>query len=164
MAAGKSTVGRLLADRLGWRFIDIDDEIVRQEGMSIGDLFRERGEPAFRKLERELTAALCCEDAVVIAPGGGWVTTPHAFESLAPATSSVWLRISAQESVRRAQADPIERPLLATTGRSGSADPLAKAQSLLDMRTPFYAKADRVVDVDGRTPEQVAAEIAAEIE
>ena len=153
MAAGKSTVGKLLAHRLGWRFVDADAEIVRTMGTSIAEIFRERGEAGFRELERRLTASLHSVAPAVLAPGGGWITSPGAREALPPGAFLIWLRVSAEEAVRRALATGEERPLLA------GADPLAAARALLAAREPLYAAADLTVDVEGRAPADIVREI-----
>ena len=72
MAAGKTTVGRGLADALGWEFADVDAELVRVSGVPVEEFFRSRGEAAFRAEEARLTAALCSRDRLVLATGGGW--------------------------------------------------------------------------------------------
>jgi shikimate kinase len=154
MASGKSTVGRRLAGILGWDFLDFDEEIERRTGLPIPDIFRRMGEPAFRALEAELTAEYGHLDHIVLAPGGGWITQPGSLERLAPGTLVVWLRVSPEEAVRRAMRDRIHRPLLA------GPDPLARARLLLSERESFYRQADVAVDVDGRDPDEVAAEIA----
>jgi shikimate kinase len=155
MGAGKSTVGPLLARRLGWRFTDIDEEIVRRTGASVAEIFRSRGESAFRAMERELTAALSSGPDTVIAPGGGWILQPGALESLPGTARVVWLRVSPEEAVRRLRNDPIERPLLA------GPDPLGQARALLPLREPAYRRAHYTVDADARAPADIAAEIAA---
>ena len=152
MAAGKSTVGARLARSLGWRFIDVDREIERRTGRSIPDLFRDPGEPAFRALESELTAALLTEDHAVLALGGGWAAQPGALESVPPAARTVWLRVSAAEAERRAAAAPAARPLLA------GVEPGAAA-ALLRRREAAYGRADFHVEVDHRTPEEIVLEI-----
>lgn len=155
MGAGKSTIGPLVAERLGWRFIDVDQEIMRQEGMTIAELFRTRGEEAFRALENRLTAGLSCHARTVLAPGGGWVLRPGALDSLPDSACTVWLRVSPEEAVRRLRGTLDDRPLLA------GADPLAQARELLAQREPLYARAHHIVDVDARAPEDVARQIAA---
>lgn len=158
MGAGKSTVGPLLAHLLGWRFVDLDEEIVRVTGMSVPDLFATRGEAAFRSLESQLTGTLSSVHRTVIAPGGGWITDPANLARLPAGTRTVWLRVSADEAVRRITETGVVRPLL--TG----ADPLAAARRLLDEREPLYRAADLVIDVNGRTPADIAAEIRARIQ
>lgn len=154
MAAGKSTVGRILAQRLGWTFVDFDDAIEERVGRAPGDVIREDGEPVFRSLEAEITADLADRRHVVLAPGGGWAVQPGLAESLGPGTVRVWLRVSPEEAVRRAESDPADRPLLGP--EEGRVERMAR---LLDGRTARYEQADLAVDVDERTPESVADEI-----
>ncbi len=158
MGAGKSTVGQQLAAALGWTFIDLDEAIVRESGSSVAELFRTRGEAAFRALESRLTARLSSVEHAVIAPGGGWITDPANPARLPRQTRTVWLRVSAEEAVRRIQAAGVERPLLAAT-----ADPVAAARALLEQRETLYGTADVVVDVDGREPAEIVEEIRSTI-
>lgn len=161
MAAGKTTVGELLADRIGWRFIDFDREIGERTGLSAGRLIRERGEAALRDLEAELTAEIAGVGEVVLAPGGGWVTRPELAARLGSGTVMVWLRIGVDEAVRRAAdqaeaavGDRIDRPLLGPpNGRR------ERARELLESREPLYARAEVVVDVEDREPDVVVNEI-----
>jgi shikimate kinase len=153
MGAGKSTVGPMLADALGWSFLDGDAELERRSGVSVPEWFGRHGEAAFRREETRLTAELCLRDRLVLAPGGGWAAGEGALASLPPATATVWLRVSAQEAVRRVSAADEVRPLLV------GADPLAAARALLSHRTPAYAGADFTIDVDGRTPAELTTEI-----
>ncbi len=157
MAAGKTTVGRLLARRLGWTFLDFDDVIEARTGATVPQIFREQGEAAFRALEARLTEELAHAPGVVLAPGGGWITQPHLLDLLGPGSLVIWLRVSPEEAVRRALADHVHRPLLA------GPDPLGKARLLLAEREPLYYLADIAVDVDERDPDDVAWEIAERI-
>lgn len=155
MASGKTTIGRLLAERLGWPHLDFDDEIERLAGRSIPEIFEREGEPAFRRLEAEITPRLVSMRNVVLTPGGGWVTNP-ALPGLLPADSlTVWLAVSPEEVVRRLGFDPEarERPLL-----RGS-DPTATARRLLAEREPLYRRAELVVQTDLRSPAEVAREL-----
>ncbi len=154
MASGKTTIGELLADRLGWDFIDFDHEIEDRTGHTIPELFRIAGEPAFRALEAEVTEDVAELEHVVLSPGGGWVTQPELLEYFGEETLVVWLRISPEEVVRRAVHDLSKRPLLA------GPDPIARARFLLEEREPLYQLADAVVDVDGLSAEEVAERIA----
>lgn len=156
MASGKTTVGRLLAERLGWRFYDVDEEIVRRSGQTVPEIFREHGETVFRALEARLAAEIRSADNAVIAPGGGWVTTPGALDGLPEGTFVVWLRVSAEEAVRRVGGGG-DRPLLA------GPDPLDRARTLLAERESLYRRADLVLDVDDRTVAGIVEEIAARI-
>jgi shikimate kinase len=157
MAAGKTSVGRELARRLGWRHVDLDGEVEAAAGASVARIFAEEGERAFRDREAAATRALAGSERLVLSPGGGWITTPGLLAALGPGTFSVWLRVDPEEVVRRAAATPGERPLLA------SGDPLAAARRLLAARTPLYARADLVVDTDGRTVPQIADSILDEL-
>lgn len=150
MAAGKTTVGRRLADLLGWRFVDFDPEIEASTRRSIERIFAEEGEAAFRALEADLTERVAGQRDVVLAPGGGWITQPSLVQRLRPESCFIWLRVSAEEAIRRAGADAVVRPLLKT------ADPLASARHLLTVREPDYAQADWIVDVNERAPLEVA--------
>lgn len=157
MAAGKTTVGRLLARRTGRRFLDLDDLVTERAGLTPAELIRERGEPALRALEAELTAELAGRSGVVLATGGGWGSDPGHPAGLGPDTVRIWLRVSAAEAVRRAAADNVDRPML-----GDAADPearLARARSLLARREAGYAAAELVVDVEDRQPGEVVEEI-----
>lgn len=153
MAAGKSTVGRAVAARLGWRFIDLDEEIERRAGMTIAEMFRAHGERAFRAREADLTRELSSYDRVVLAPGGGWVTGENALTELSGRAWVVWLRIGAEEAVRRARASGTVRPLLAGD------DPLGAAIRLLAAREPLYRQAHAVIDVEGRDTDDIVEEL-----
>jgi len=154
MGAGKSTVGELLAGRLGWRFIDLDEEIERACGLSVPELFAAQGEAAFRALERELTARIACSRHFVLAPGGGWILDPANPAAMPPGTRFVWLRVTPQTAVQRIGADRRERPLLR------GADPVERATRIASEREPLYRALGVAFETDGREPSAVAAEIA----
>jgi shikimate kinase len=157
MGSGKSTVGPLLAARLGWRFFDFDVTIEAEEGVSIAEIFRTKGEPWFRRAESRVARKLLARDRVVLGSGGGWGSSSERLGGLPEGTASVWLRVSAEEAVRRTAAAGGTRPLLSAS------DPLEEARRLLRERSPGYAAAHLGVDTDGRTPEDVVEEILAEI-
>ena len=154
MAAGKTTTGRLLADSLGWEFIDFDDAIAERVGRSPGAVIREDGEEAFRALEADMTRELAARERVVLAPGGGWAVQPGLMESFGPSTVVVWLRITPEEAVRRAEADGADRPLLGP--REGRVERMAR---LLRSREPRYRAADVAVDVEDREPRELVETI-----
>jgi shikimate kinase len=147
--AGKTTVGRELARRLGWRFCDVDEEIVARTGATVEELFNSSGEAAFRDLEARLTAELSSLSNVVLAPGGGWAAQPGSLESLPEGTALIWLRVSAVEALRRLRGSPVARPLLAV------ADPAAALATLAQQRTRRYECADLTIDVDGRSVAEI---------
>jgi shikimate kinase len=151
--AGKSTVGRILAQRLGYQFIDLDEEIAKTAGTTIAEIFHSKGEEAFRLLERQLTYGLSSVRRSVLAPGGGWIANPGVREALAADALLVWLRVSPEEAVRRVATSGVARPLLA------GPDPLAAIRALGAARNPQYAAADRTVDVDGRSPDAIVNDI-----
>ncbi|HYW09652.1 MAG TPA: shikimate kinase [Longimicrobium sp.] len=154
MCAGKSAVGELLARGLGWAFVDLDRLIEEIEGRSVREIFARHGEMGFRQVEARVTADVARWGRMVLAPGGGWVTNSLVGARPGSGTLTAWLRVSAEEAVRRGAAAPGVRPLLA------GADPLADARALLAARTPAYARADLAVDTEGVAPSDVAATLA----
>jgi len=151
MGAGKSTVGRLLADRLRWRHIDLDEVIEREAGHPISEIFAREGEDGFRRREREATRQIAHLPEAVLTPGGGWFAQPGLPAILGQDTLSVWLQVSPERVVHRLADDPGLRPLL-----SGS-DPLPTVRRLLEDRVASYRQADLKIDTDRRTPEEVSA-------
>jgi shikimate kinase len=149
--AGKSTVGRRVAERLGRPFVDLDDVIERQEGRTVAELFAERGEAYFRARELAATAELRAAAAPsVVAPGGGWVTVPGAVALLRPPGRIIHLAVSPERALARLGGARRERPLLRRP------DPLAALESLLVARRAEYeACADHEVATDLLTVQQV---------
>lgn len=147
--AGKSTVGRLVAERLDRSFLDFDVELERRQGRSIAEIFGVDGEPHFRLLERALTAELREGPAMVLAPGGGWITQPDVVEMLRPPASLVYLRVHPERALDRLGDQRATRPLLRRP------DPAAEMSRLLDARRRAYEGADEVVDTDVVTLSQV---------
>ncbi|HOC31416.1 MAG TPA: shikimate kinase [Armatimonadota bacterium] len=153
MGSGKSSVGRLLAERLGWEFIDTDAMIVDGAGKSIAGIFADEGEKAFRDLEVQAIASAAGREHCIIATGGGAVLRPENREALWRRCRVVWLKVSPDEAVARA-ANGDRRPLLE------SPDPAASARAILQQRECFYALADVAVDTNGLTAEETAYRIA----
>lgn len=152
--AGKSTVGSLLAGRMGRRFVDLDDRIVERVGASVPDIFRVQGEEAFRVLERDTMAEALAGPPVVVAPGGGWAAQHLALESVRGRAVVVYLQLPPDVAAIRV-AGGEGRPLL--TGH----DPAARVRELYERRRPWYERADVTVDAAEGTPDQVAARVAA---
>jgi shikimate kinase len=140
MGAGKTTVGRLLARRLGKTFHDSDHEIEARTGVRIPVIFEIEGEAGFRARESQTIAALCALDEVVLATGGGVVLDPTNREQLAAHGFVIYLRGDPQQLWQRTRHDR-NRPLLQTE------DPLRRLQDLYAQRDPLYREvADLVVD------------------
>lgn len=142
-----------MARIVGRDFLDFDDEIARREGLSIQEIFRDKGESYFRKLELDLTREIASREAMVLAPGGGWICQPEAAELLGGTGRTIYLRVT-PESVFRRSRRISERPLLA------GADPLGKLKELEAGRRHLYEKADYVVDAELLTKEQLVTEVA----
>jgi len=151
MGAGKTTVGRLLADALGVDFLDSDHAVEARAGKPVQEIFVDDGEAAFRTLEREAVAAALDTHDGVLALGGGAVLDP-ATRALLEGQSVVFLRVGLADAVKRVGLGA-GRPLLLGNVR-------ARVKQLLDERTPVYqGLAGISVDTDGRSPQDVAAEI-----
>lgn len=143
MGAGKTSVGRRLADRLGVDFVDSDDEVVAAAHMTIPEIFESFGEPEFRRLERAVISRLLTGPAVVLSTGGGAFMQPEIRDLIQARATSVWL--SAELSVLWSRvADKPGRPLL------DEADPHARLSQLARDRNPVYAQADLTVRSDGK--------------
>ncbi len=156
MGAGKSTVGRLVAERLGWGFLDSDAEVEARCGCSVAELWQQRGEAAFRHQERRVLAeGLRRARPTVVSVAGGAVLHPDTRRLLRLSGTVVWLRAQPATLAARVARQEGQRPLLAD-------DPTGTLARLADSRRPLYQQvAHQVVDVDGRTPAQVADEVAA---
>lgn len=151
MGAGKTTVGRVLAERWGVEVRDTDADVEARAGKPVSDIFVEDGEARFRELEREAVATALATHDGVLSLGGGAVLDPATREALA-GHRVVFLRVGLADAVRRVGLGT-GRPLLLGNVRS-------RVRQLLEERTPIYeAVATLTVDTDGRTPEQVADDI-----
>ena len=154
MGAGKTTIGIKIAEVSGLRWYDTDGLIVDRHG-KISDIFEYYGEAHFRKLETEIVKELAVKDGLVISTGGGLVLKKETNELLQANGKIVFLRASLETLAKRLRVDG-ERPLMQTSTEN-IRDRLAR---LLQERTPVYEQAaDYIVDVDMKTPEQIAKEI-----
>ncbi|MFY7696764.1 MAG: shikimate kinase, partial [Cyanobium sp.] len=135
MGAGKSAVGRPLAQSLGYRFLDADTTLEETAGRSIPEIFADAGEEGFRALESAVLNELACWHSLVVATGGGVVTRPENWGHLRQGVV-IWLDAPEAVLLERLQGDPTPRPLLA------DADPAGRLRDLLVARRPLYAQAD----------------------
>jgi shikimate kinase len=152
MGAGKSAVGRPLAQALGYRFLDADTALEETAGRSIPDIFAEAGEEGFRALESAVLNELARWHSLVVATGGGVVTRPENWGHLRQGVV-IWLDAPETLLLERLQSDPTPRPLLADP------DPAGRLQELLAVRRPLYAQADLHVMQQGETPEVLAGRV-----
>ena len=146
MGAGKTSIGRRLAARLGLPFRDADQEIELAAGCSIPELFARYGEPAFRDGERRVIRRLLAADPLVLATGGGAFMDPQTRETTRAEAISVWLRCTLPTLVRRV-AGRDNRPLLNGRDREDT------LRQLMQVRYPVYAEADVIVDCGDEPPD-----------
>jgi shikimate kinase len=153
MGSGKSTIGRLLSDRIGWHFVDLDKEIEAAQSMSILEIFEARGEAEFRRLEREtmrgVVRAIECGRPTVLALGGGAIVQPENYALVENNGVTIWLDCPF-ETVRRRVEPASHRPL--------ARDPVRFAQ-LYETRRESYARADYRIPIESDDP-SVAVEAA----
>jgi shikimate kinase len=157
MGAGKSTVGRRLAHKLGLPFLDADHEIEAAAGMSIPDIFSIYGEDYFRDGERRVIARLLQEGPIVLATGGGAFMSEDTQRRIAEFGISIWLRADLDVLMRRVRKRS-NRPLL------HNPDPEGTMRKLMDVRHPIYARADLTVESHEAPHDRVVTEILAVLE
>lgn len=173
MGSGKTAVGRRVAALLGLAFVDLDDDIVARTGKSIVAIFREGGEPEFRRLEVEAVKRAVRGRGQVIAPGGGAVMNDESWRRMADGNLVVFLDASSRALLRRIRGreevrtgagrrPPNIRPLADVPADAPRWPARARARvlALLRERLPRYREAHVTVPTTGRTPEEVAAEVA----
>ncbi len=154
MGTGKTTVGKRLARRLGFRFVDSDSEIERRTGVSVREIFQEQGEATFRSLESDAIAALAAQSDQVISTGGGTVLWPANADLLRTNCLVVWLTASPSVILKRV-GNAETRPLLAN-----ALDPSAHIRQLMEARARLYeATAHLRVDTTDRKPDAIVEEI-----
>ena len=155
---GKTTVARLLADAIGWKWVDTDDLVEQAAGTSIAEFFAERGEPAFRELEQQVVIEATDLSQTVIALGGGAILSDASRERIDLAGPIVWLTADAKTLAARLAADATtgaRRPNLTAQGG------LAEIEQVLAQRAPIYrASADLEISTMRRSPASIVDEIA----
>lgn len=152
MGSGKSTLGPLLAARLGWKFLDVDEVIEAEAGITIAEIFARHGEPRFRAIETETIARLVATDALVLALGGGAIES-QATRSLlltAPGTLLIHLEVTLATTLHRCRGTEQTRPILADQ---------ANLEARYQRRLPLYRLAHISIPVDALLPEQAVREI-----
>src|SRR5579862_1902126 len=152
MGTGKSSVGQLAAAQLHFTFLDTDHVIEARAGKTISEIFEERGEPAFRELERKIVGELVARNRTVISTGGGLPVNPENLASLKTHSLVVCLWASPEKIWERVR-NQTHRPLLK------EADPLAKIRKLLEERGPYYRQADVLLNTEMRSLKDVAQQV-----
>ncbi len=152
MAAGKSTVGPILAERLGRRWVDLDERVAAEAGKAIPVIFQDEGELGFRRREAEALRKACADRDVVVSCGGGAPVWGDNLARMRAAGTVAALLVNLDEVIARAGADVSSRPLL--TGDR------AQAERLLDERQAIYRSAEVTVETGGRPPAEIASELA----
>jgi shikimate kinase len=152
MGSGKSTVGPLIAARLGWSFLDVDDVIEAEAGVTIAEIFARHGEAAFRKQEQETIARLAAGDSLVLALGGGAIEheATRALLLTTPGTLLVHLEVELATTLTRCQGTEQTRPILADQ---------ANLAARYQRRLPLYRTAHVSIPVDALVPEEVVERI-----
>lgn len=153
MASGKSSIGRRVARRLGFRFTDTDHFIEDEAGTTIPEIFEHEGEAGFRRRESRLLERLHRLDGYVFATGGGIVTPPGNVERLRRLGLVIFLKADPEDILRRLEHDT-RRPLMADAD-----DRRERVMRLLAERLPLYEQAHIVIETRGKTPNQVAGEV-----
>jgi shikimate kinase len=153
MGSGKSTIGRLLADKIGWSFADLDEDIEAGENISVAEIFETRGEAVFRQLEtqalRERVREVQCAKPTVLAMGGGAFVQPENFDLVAHSGVTVWLDCPLPALRARVEKED-HRPL--------ARDP-EEFEQLYHARRESYARAEYRVEIKGDDPEAAVNEI-----
>ena len=147
MGSGKTTVGPLVAARLGWSFVDVDDMIEAEAGTTIAEIFARHGEAIFRERERETIARLAAADSLVLALGGGAIENEATRTLLltAPGTLLIHLEVELATTLKRCQGTEHTRPILADQ---------ANLENRYQRRLPLYRMAHVTIQVDTLTPQE----------
>jgi len=153
MGSGKSSVGRLLARELGYRFVDLDEEIERRRGMTVAQIFETEGEGEFRRLEAAALRDAGAQREVVVATGGGTLTRWENRDFILHRGVMVWLDAPLPLMLERCRGGE-RRPLLGTPERM---------EELLAERFPGYAEAELRLDAAERTPRELARDLAVQL-
>ena len=158
MGTGKTTVGRILAERLGYQFVDTDVYIEEVSGQTIPEIFAEHGEPHFRALEEQAARALSGQTGTIVATGGGMMLSATIKDIFSPTSYIFCLTAPADEILHRVLSDEktMERPLLKVD------DPKAKIIQMLTDRAPLYGQYTQI-DTLNKTAVQVADAILAAV-
>ena len=152
--AGKSTLGRMLAKKIGWSFVELNKEIEAQNGLSVAEIIALYGQEGFRRLEQAaLGQLLARNELMVLATGGGLVSEPLTFDLILSSFYTIWLKAEPEEHMARVRRQGDLRPM--ADDRSA----MAELRTILLSREPLYARASAVVDTAGLSVDAAAARL-----
>ena len=152
--AGKSTLGRMLAKKIGWSFVELNKEIERQNGLSVAEIIALYGQEGFRRMEQTaLGQLLARKELMVLATGGGIVSEPLTFDLILSSFYTIWLKAEPEEHMARVRRQGDLRPM--ADDRSA----MAELRTILLSREPLYARASAVVDTAGLSEDAAAARL-----
>jgi XRE family transcriptional regulator, aerobic/anaerobic benzoate catabolism transcriptional regulator len=152
--AGKSTLGKVLAKRVGWNFVELNKEIERENGLSVAEIINLYGQEGFRRLEQAAVQQLLArKELMVLATGGGIVSEPLTFDLILSSFYTIWLKAEPEEHMARVRKQGDLRPM--ADDRSA----MAELRNILKSREPLYARAATVVDTAGLSVDAAAAKL-----
>ena len=153
--AGKSTLGKILAKRIGWEFVELNKEIEAQNGLSVAEIIALYGQEGFRRMEQAaLTQLLARKELMVLATGGGIVSEPLTFDLILSSFYTIWVKADPEEHMARVRRQGDLRPM--ADDRSA----MAELRNILVSREPLYARASAVVDTAGLSVDAAAARLS----
>jgi XRE family transcriptional regulator, aerobic/anaerobic benzoate catabolism transcriptional regulator len=152
--AGKSTLGKVLAKKIGWNFVELNKEIEAQNGLSIAEIIALYGQEGFRRMEQSaLNQLLARKELMVLATGGGIVSEPLTFDLILSSFYTIWLKAEPEEHMGRVRKQGDLRPM--ADDRSA----MAELRNILVSREPLYARASATVDTAGLSVDAAAARL-----
>ena len=152
--AGKSTLGKILAKKIGWNFVELNKEVERENGLSVAEIINLYGQEGFRRMEQAaLQHLLSRNELTVLATGGGIVSEPVTFDLILSSFYTIWLKAEPEEHMARVRKQGDLRPM--ADDRSA----MAELRNILTSREPLYARANAVVDTAGLSVDAAAARL-----
>jgi XRE family aerobic/anaerobic benzoate catabolism transcriptional regulator len=152
--AGKSTLGKILAKKIGWNFVELNKEVEAQNGLSVAEIIALYGQEGFRRMEQSaLNQLLARKELMVLATGGGIVSEPLTFDLILSSFYTIWLKAEPEEHMRRVRKQGDLRPM--ADDRSA----MAELRNILVSREPLYARASATVDTAGLSVDAAAARL-----
>ena len=156
--AGKSTLGRIVAEKLGWEFVELNKEIERANDMAVPEIFAMYGQEGYRRFEQAALRNLIARDGpMLLATGGGIVAEPVTFDLILSSFYTIWLKAKPEEHMRRVREQGDLRPM------GGDASAMQELRAILVNREPFYARARATVDTAGLSVDEAADRLHAAI-